>query len=167
MTTDNDSNIHTGICIVMPAYHYGATEQSHCTVAFLGNTDTADFTKATAQHIVDKLRLLDLWLPNHRISTYSHGYELFGVEKDQPVVLLNDERIFEVRERAEELLYGYGVEYSTLWEYKPHVSLFANPHANIEGLAKTDFQLRMMLRPPVLWWGDDRPTTGAPHNVGL
>ena len=163
----NDSNVHTGIAIVMPAYHYGAVEQSHCTVAFLGNTTEVDFTKRTAQHITDKLASMDLWLPNHRIRTYSHGYEMFGVEKDQPVVLLSDDRILEVRERAEQLLNDYGIEYSKLWDYKPHVSLFANSHANIQGLAKTDFQLSMMLRPPVLWWGDDRPMTATPHNVIL
>lgn len=154
----NDSNIHTGICIVMPATHYGSVPQSHCTVAFLGNTDFADFTKRTAEHIVDKLAKLDLWLPDRRIATYNSGYEMFGVEKDQPVaVLLRDERILEVREKAEQLLNDYGIEFSKLWDYKPHVSLFPSPHANIQGMMDLEFIMRVSLRPPVLWWGDDRP----------
>lgn len=158
MSTDNDSNIHTGICIVMPATHYGAIDKSHCTVAFLGNIPDVDFSKRTAQHIVDKLGALDLWLPDHKIGTYNSGYEMFGVEKDQPVaVLQRDERILEVREKAEQLLNDYGIEFSKLWDYKPHVSLFENPHANIKGLIETNFQMRIALRRPVLWWGDDRP----------
>lgn len=161
MSTDNDSNVHTGICIVMPATHYGAVNQSHCTVAFLGNTTEVDYTKTQAQRIVTKLASMDLWLPDHRIGTYNTGYEMFGVEKDQPVALLNDERIFEVRERAEALLNDYGIEFSKLWDYKPHISLFDNPHANIKGLLETEFIMRISLRPPVLWWGDDRPKSAA------
>lgn len=158
-SVDNDSNIHTGICIVMPASHYGAIPKSHCTVAFLGNTDSRDFTKSQAQHITNKLAMLDLWLPDHRVTVYNKGYEMFGVDKDQPVMLLpEDERIMEVREHAEKLLDDYGIEFSKIWDYKPHVSLFENPHANISGLVETGFQMRVTLRPPVLWWGDDRPS---------
>lgn len=169
MTVDNDSNVHTGICIVMPASHYGAIDKSHCTVAFLGNTDTCDFTKASAQHIVEKLQRMDLWLPDHRVTVYNKGYDMFGVEKTEPVMLLpEDERIMEVREQAEKLLNDYGIEFSTLWDYKPHVSLFPNPHANIKGIIEMDFQMRVTLRPPVLWWGDDRPAhveTRRPFHV--
>lgn len=168
MTTDNDSNVHTGICIVMPAFHYGSVRQSHCTVAFLGNTTEVDYTKAQAQRIATKLANMDLWLPDFRIGTYNSGYEMFGVEKDQPVAtLMMDERILEVREKAEHLLDDYGIEYSKLWDYKPHVSLFPSPHANIKGMIEMEFVMRVSLRPPVLWWGDDRPMTAAAHNVVL
>lgn len=154
----NDEEKHrTSIAIVMPAYHYGSIDaRSHCTVAFLGHTTEVDFTQATAQRLVDRLRALDLWRPNNRINTFSTMYTKFGVEKDIPVAILHrDERIMEVRERAEQLMADYGIDWSKMFDYTPHVTLF--PDEKLLSLYDKGFDMNVMLRPPVLWWGNDRP----------
>jgi len=162
----DEEKYRTSIAIVMPATHYGAHELSHCTVAFLGSTTEVDYTQAQAQRLVDRLGQLDLWLPDQRINTFSCGYESFGVEKDIPVALLNDERIFDVRERAEQLMLDYGIDWSKNWEYKPHISL--RPNERIANLWQNGWEMRVSLRRPVLWWGNDRPGTKdfeAPFHV--
>lgn len=155
----DEEKFRTSIAIVMPAYHRGSIDaKSHCTVAFLGNTTEVDYTQAQAQHLVDRLRALDFWRPFNCIDTFSTMYTMFGVEKDIPVALLHrDERIMEVRERAEQLMYDYGIEWSKMFEYTPHVSLF--PDDRTKDYFQQGFDMNVMLRPPVLWWGNDRPMT--------
>lgn len=148
---------HTSACIVMPAYHYGANELSHCTIAFLGSIEDADYPRERAQKVVDKLNNHPIWLKDH-LDLWSVGYDFFGVEKDQPVALLNDERLYVQRRVAENLMYDRGIEWSNDWEYRPHVSLFAGAVINLDHITKYPHSMRIRLLPPVLWWGDDRPS---------
>jgi 2'-5' RNA ligase len=163
----DEEKYRTSIAIVMPAYHYGSIDKSHCTVAFLGSTTEVDYTQAQAQRLVDRLGQLDLWKPKYRINTFTTSYTKFGVEQDIPVGILHrDERIFEVRERAEQLMLDYGIDWSKTWEYTPHVTLF--PDEKLLSLYNKGFDMNVMLRPPVLWWGNDRPAAKdfkAPFHV--
>jgi len=162
-----EDKYRTSIAIVMPAGHVGATPMSHCTVAFLGNTTEVDYTQAQAQRLVDRLGQLDFWTPTQRIRTHSVAYESFGVEKDIPVAILKrDERILELRWRAEQLMTDYGIDWSKTWDYTPHVTL--TPGTIIDELWRNGWDLNVSLRRPVLWWGNDRPQTKdlkAPFHV--
>jgi hypothetical protein len=153
----NDDNIHTSACIVMPAYHYGANELSHCTVAFLGSIEEIDSPRERIQKIVDRLGQHPMWYEGH-INLWSYGYDWFGPEKDQPVALLNDDRLFVQRRNAERLMYDKGVEWSKVWDYRPHVSLFATSVVALDHITKYPHSMRIRLYPPVLWWGDERPS---------
>lgn len=148
---------HTSAAIVMPAAHYGSNEMSHCTVAFLGDIEEMDCPRERVQKVVDRLGQHPIWQQGY-INIWSSGYDWFGENKDQPVALVPDERLFVVRRGAERLMYDRGIEWSKVWDYKPHVSLFAGSVINLDHITKYPHAMKISLRPPVLWWGDDRPS---------
>jgi hypothetical protein len=157
----NDNNIHTGICIVLPANHYGADELSHCTVAFLGNTDEVDYPKSRAERLM--VHLQEFWYestsPRGSVLSWADRIDMFGVERNQPVaVLQRSEKIFDLRARAEQLLDDYDIPFSKMFEYTPHVSLKSN-----RGIPMLFPGQPVKLAAPVLWWGDDRPTLTIPR----
>lgn len=141
---------HTGICLVLPASHYGSNELSHCTLAFLGNTDEVDYPKERVERVLRHLQSMDLWWNRNSFHTYVSRMDMFGVERNIPAAILQQgEKLMSIRERTVELLDAYDIPFSTHFEYTPHVSL------------KTEFGLRpgmpVQLRMPTLWWGNDRP----------
>lgn len=155
---------HTGICIVLPATHYGSNELSHCTLAFLGNTDEVDYPKERVIRLMRHLHEMPLWYDRHfgtkeSFTTYVSRMDMFGVERDIPAaVLVKGEFVSAIRERTVELLDAYDIPFSTQFEYTPHVSL------------TTEFGLRpgmpVKLHRPTLWWGNDRPKVINPVYVG-
>lgn len=159
-----DDNIHTGICIVMPASHYGSDELSHCTVVFLGNTDEVDYPKSRAERVL--LHLQDRYLRENKgreqALVWVDRLDMFGVERNQPVAILTkSEKLFDLRAYTEETLDAYDMPYSTMFEYTPHVSL-----NNSRGLPMLYPGQPIRLGPPVLWWGEDRPKLSQPYWVG-
>lgn len=161
----NDDNIHTGICIVLPASHYAGYNLSHCTVAFLGNIGEVDFPRTRAQRIVDRLGNLDCWRRGGKIQAFTERFDRFGVEYDTHVAVLGqNEALIETRALAEDLLVSYGIPYSQMFEYTPHVSLKWNEKLHKPGQMHFPLGMKVMLSKPVLWWGDDRPK--YPSNDG-
>lgn len=164
----NDDNIHTGICIVLPAAHYGSNALSHCTLAFLGNTDQVDYPKDRAERLMRHLR--EHWATKVKtfatqdapLTTWVDHMDMFGVERDTLVAcLVKGEKLMGLRERTTDLLDGYDIPYSKMFEYTPHVSLTPQDHVPNLGPGQ-----RVQLYPPVLWWGDDRPKDLNPIYVG-
>lgn len=153
----------TSIAIVMPATHYGSHSMSHCTVMFLGQTNEVDYTQRQMQRIVSQLTKLDMWSEGY-INVENGGFDNFGADGDIPVALLNDERLHDQRRELEETLLSYGITWNKYFDYNPHVSL--KPDSRIKSFPN---YMTVCLRPPVLWWGNDRPnlnrTLSAPFVV--
>ena len=158
----NDDKIHTGICIVLPASHYGANDLSHCTLAFLGNTDEVDYTKYQAERLLAKVaKRWEEECPRPHHLTWIDRMDMFGVERDTPVgILRRTELIDEIRSYTTDLLDEYGMAYSKMFEYTPHVSIQDNPH----GLTLQAGNAVRLYR-PTLWWGNDRPQLLRPQMV--
>jgi 2'-5' RNA ligase len=148
---NNEDPFRTSIAIVMPASHYGSNPMSHCTAMFLGMTDEVDYTQRQMQRIVDRLARMDMWHLG-RLDVQATGFDHFGVEHDIPVALINDERLYRQREELEEILRSYEIDWNTMFDYNPHISL--KPDERIKSYPN---YMRVCLRPPVLWWGNDRP----------
>lgn len=141
----------TSIAVIMPASFYGSDKMSHCTTMFIGQTNEVDFTKRQTERIVAQLTKMDMWWPG-RIDTHASGFDMFGVDKDKPVALLNDERLLEQRWELERIMESYGMEWNSMFDYSPHITLPKD--ARVKSYPNN---MRVCLRPPVLWWGDDRP----------
>ena len=140
--------MHTGIAIVMPAKFPGSEEESHCTVAFLGNTDTAPFSRRQVESVVTDLRSS---FGNMRRKFSVLGDELFGVEKNKSVLILEPFWLSHFRQVADTLLDQQGgIRPSTDWAYRPHVTLPEGYYQDYE------MPWYVTLQRPILWWGNDR-----------
>lgn len=132
----------TGICIVWPAYFEGSTDpQAHVTALFLGNTDTAEFSKDRVLRAIEPVCRWGSW-GDFTVK----GTDMFGAEKDKPVILLQDGGLSGAVKELTQRLVAEGIVPSNLFPFVPHVTVS-------EGSV---IPLKVHLSRPVLWWGDQR-----------
>lgn len=133
---------HTGIAIVWPAYFEGSTDpEAHVTALFLGNTDTATFTK---EDVWEALGTDFCW--GNIGLVYSDGTALFGKDGDVPVVLLQGGMLGPHYQTFTRRLNNAGIPYSDLFPFNPHVTV---PERSV--IPQT-----VHLAGPTLWWGNER-----------
>lgn len=138
----------TGIAIVMPARFSGSVEDSHCTLIYLGTTDTVTFTKDQVAHILYDLELA--FGRNLKRDFSVHGTDWFGVDRDIPVMRLESAWLKYLRKVCETLLTqeSANITSPSEWQYQPHVTLPQDYDGEIPACVR--------LTAPVLWWGDER-----------
>lgn len=133
---------HTGICVVWPAYFEGSTDtEAHVTALFLGNTDTAEFTKEQALAAIAPVTKYGSWG-----DFTTKGTSLFGKDNNIPVILLQDGGLSIAVKELTKRLVAAGIEPSTMFPFNPHVTV-------PEGSA---IPLKVHLAAPTLWWGNER-----------
>ena len=133
---------HTGICVVWPAYFEGSTDtEAHVTALFLGNTETAEFTK---EQVLDAIAPLTRYGSPGTFTT--KGTAMFGKNNDVPVILLQDGGLNIWVEEMDQRLMDAGIARSTMFPFNPHVTV---PEGNV-------IPLYVKLAAPTLWWGDER-----------
>lgn len=142
----SERSARTGIAIVWPAHFPGSIDpELHATALFLGNTETADFTK---EEVEDALKHY-LWPGWVKVT----GFKWFGRSNDVPVFTLERNNLLTItRQDIKSRLEAKGIHASTEFAFNPHVTI-----------AKEKNYLGRVLEPgihlesPVLWWGDYRP----------
>lgn len=133
---------HTGICVVWPAYFEGSTDpEAHVTALFLGNMDTAEFTKGQVLKAIDRICRFGSW---GEFTT--KGTALFGREKNIPVILLQDGGLSIAVKSLTKDLQDVGIEPSTMFPFNPHVTI---PEGSV-------IPMKVHLAAPTLWWGNER-----------
>lgn len=133
---------HTGIAVVWPAYFEGSTDiEAHVTALFLGNTETAAFTKEQALAAIEPVVRYGSWG-----DFTARGTALFGKNNDVPVILLQDGGLGIAVKELTKRLTGAGIAPSTMFPFNPHVTV-------PEG---STIPLRVNLAAPTLWWGNER-----------
>lgn len=146
--TDN----HTAIAVVLPVEFEGSAPGTHLTLMFLGRVEDAQYTKASLQKMVDRLRIYLSERQDNPTRVEVSGIEYFGREKNIPVMIPINSRPFQSLQAWLEtyLAQAIGVEYkSDFPEYRPHVTM----PRNWDGVwHPTHFNVGM----PILWWGNDR-----------
>jgi 2'-5' RNA ligase len=134
----------TGIAIVWPAWFLGSTDpQLHATALFLGDTETTAFKRSTIEYV---LRWEGLDPGPCRVT----GPDLFGKEKNVPVLTIEHPDLQGEHEWLTRRLAAYGVVSPSEFGFNPHVTI-------AKEAAKPYFPHFIQLERPVLWWGDDRP----------
>lgn len=144
----SERSARTGIAIVWPAWFPGSTDSElHATALFLGNTDTVDFTKADVEEALGRY----LWPAWVGVT----GTDLFGMNKDIPVLLLERRNtMLLAREAIKRKLEKHGIHASTTFAFNPHVTI--SKEAEHVQEAATFAPVLVHLEAPVLWWGDER-----------
>ena len=133
---------HTGIAVVWPAYFDGSTDtESHVTALFLGNTETATFTKEEALAAVTRVSKYGSWG-----DFTTKGTALFGQKNDVPVILLQDGGLSIAVKELTKHLVAAGIQPSTMFPFNPHVTV---PEGSV-------IPMRVNLDAPTLWWGNER-----------
>lgn len=133
----------TGIAIVFPAWFLGSTDQElHATALFLGNTDTTTFSRGAIQDVLDHI-CLD---PGPVKVT---GIDLFGKEKNIPVLTIENKALTVVQQWMERELDLIGIVSPSTFPFNPHVTI-------AKETARPYFPHYVQLEAPVLWWGADR-----------
>lgn len=133
---------HTGICVVWPAYFDGSTDpEAHVTALFLGNTETAEFSR---EQVLDAIQPVLNWGSWGEFQT--RGTDMFGKEKDKTVILLQDGGLHNAVKEMTKRLTRNGIMPSTAFPFNPHVTV---PESSV-------IPLTVHLAAPVLWWGDER-----------
>lgn len=133
---------HTGICIVWPAYFEGSTDtEAHVTALFLGNTETAAFTK---EQVLAAIAPLTRYGSPGTFTT--KGTALFGKDNDKPVILLQDGGLSIWADGFRDYLVAAGITPSAMFPFNPHVTI---PEGNV-------IPMYVNLAAPTLWWGNQR-----------
>lgn len=133
---------HTGICIVWPAHFEGSTDpEAHVTALFLGNADNVEYTKEDVRRALGT----DFTWGSPGVF-HTLGVDMFGKEKDKPVLLLNDGGLSLHYLTFARRLRIAGIEPSTMFPFRPHVTV---PDLNV--VPKT-----VQLAAPEIWWGNER-----------
>lgn len=142
-----ENNERNGVAVVLPALFDGATPMSHCTLAFLGRIgESVDFTQDQAMACLYDIRRS--WGKLDRVVEVT-DHDLFGVDKDIPVMLLEPALLKIMHHITKEILFSENIRVSTFFDYTPHVSYPNGAHVQT-----------VTLQPPVLWWGNERPVRG-------
>jgi 2'-5' RNA ligase len=130
-----------GIAIVYPSnWPRDDTPDPHCTIIYLGKVSKVDFTKADVEAALGHV---SLEAPG---AVRTKGLEMFGPDKDIPVVTLDPGSQVLVLQRivVEGILGVYGIENASEFkDYKPHVTI-----------TNKDIEIpeSVTLGEPVLWW---------------
>lgn len=135
------ADISDGIAVVYPAnWPQDDIDEPHCTVIYLGKTKEVDFTKADVEAALHQAGLIE---PG---AIPTNGVEMFGPEKDIPVVALKSTKFLNLqRDVLEAILLTRGIKNgSEFKDYKPHITI---KNKNI------DIPESVTLQAPVLWWG--------------
>lgn len=121
--------------------------EPHCSLAFLGKISEVSFDKDLAFSI---LRHANLEAPGQ---VEVHGIEMFGENKDIPVMIL-DNTILLKRQRGmiDTLLNAMGIEETSNHPFRPHVSISYGVGIPLD-FATPGY---VTLEKPELWWGDER-----------
>lgn len=142
-TTTTTSGEHDqSIGIMYPVNWPTDDPEAHCTLFYLGEMPDISFT----QHdLIDALEEANLEAPGE---VPTAGLELFGPEKDIPVVRLDSLLLRTQKAALGYILRGYGVkDASSFPDYQPHVTL-VNPQKEIP--------TTINLAAPQIWWGNER-----------
>ena len=138
MTTMVDNS--DGIAVVYPSNWPENDPEAHCTIIYLGKVDEVAFTE---QDVRNAMELMQLGAPGE---VPVAGPEMFGPDKDIPVVLLEPVPVLTLAKLAlEAVLLTFGIENASEFkDYKPHVTV---PDHDRE------IPTTVTLGEPVLWWG--------------
>lgn len=153
----SERSARTGIAIVWPAHFPGSIDtELHATALFLGNTETANFTK---EEVEDALKHY-LWPGWVKVT----GHKWFGHNNDVSVLTLERNNLLTItRQDIKSRLEAKGIHANTEFAFNPHVTIAK------EGVLGSDwpFPLDIHLESPVVWWGDSRPlhTNHTPQEV--
>lgn len=144
----SERSARTGIAIVWPAWFPGSTDkESHCTALFLGSTESVDFKRYEVEEAIGRY-LWPAW-------TKTKGFEMFGYNKDIPVVTLERTNLlFIERQDMKERLERVGIHADNQFAFNPHVTI-AKEAEHIQD-SELFLPTQIHLEAPVLWWGDDR-----------
>jgi hypothetical protein len=133
---------HTGIAVVWPAYFEGSTDsEAHVTALFLGNTDTAEFTREQALAAIQPVTKYGSWG-----DFTTKGTALFGKDNNVPVILLQDGGLGIAVKELTKRLNAAGIMPSTMFPFNPHVTV---PERSV-------IPMSVHLSTPTLWWGNER-----------
>lgn len=139
-----------GVCIVFPVEFDGSTPDSHVTNVFVGPIEEVDYTRKDMERVVAKLRQEFLGDYPNGMTLMIADTAMFGRENDTLVFLPGYHPFNYLRDYAVGLLNELGVEYDKTFEYQAHITAPADwPAGRIPSTVK--------VKPPVLWWGNDRP----------
>lgn len=148
---------HTGIAIVWPAHFPGSVDpELHATALFLGNTETANFTK---EDVEDALKHY-LWPGWVKVT----GHKWFGHNNDVRVLALERNNLLTItRQDIKSRLEAKCIHANTEFAFNPHVTI--SKEVGIGSIYP--FPLDINLESPVVWWGDSRPlhTNHTPQEV--
>lgn len=134
----------TGIAIVFPAWFLGSTDTTlHCTALFLGDTETTAYSRADIEHVLR-------WKGADPGPVRVTGTELFGRDKNVPVLTIESAKVMQEYEWLAGQLRSYGITSASEFGFNPHVTIAKEE-------AKPYFPKYVQLEAPVLWWGSDRP----------
>lgn len=134
----------TGIAIVWPAWFLGSTDSTlHCTALFLGDTETTTFDRRDIEAILR-------WEGADPGACKVTGVDLFGKEKNIPVLTIESRALTIEQEWLTRELDMYGITSPSEFGFNPHVTISKEE-------AKPYFPHYIQLESPVLWWGSSRP----------
>lgn len=139
---------HTGIAIVWPCWFPGSTDKElHATALFLGSTESVTFTREDVEGAIGRY-LWPAW-------TKTKGFEMFGFNKDIPVVKLERTNLlFIERQDIKTRLERVGIQASNQFAFNPHVTI-AKEAEHIQD-SELFLPTQIHLEAPVIWWGADR-----------
>ena len=124
---------------------------AHCTVMYLGELDKVEGLAEKRDQVISALKALDF----SDVALYSPhpiGTEMFGPEKDIPVVLLGANALHMARGFVEDALDAIGVENGSAYkDYRPHITVPDTSYFN-------DLPDYIELFNFSLWWGNERYT---------
>lgn len=133
------------IAIVYPVSWPSPTEDvphPHSTLIFLGNVADATFTKDDLKKVLKMF----IWEP---FDVALGEVEMFGDNKDVPVVTLLGDQLYVIRQTLEEELSKVGIKNASQHEY--------NPHITVDPISMSSVPLMTVrLGKPQIWWGTDR-----------
>lgn len=140
----------TTATLIWPVMHPYDIPDGHCTIMFLGEAEEIGLGPEEILSSVSETQAPGL------VGVTS--YEVFGDDDDQVwVALLDDEQLFDLRERIAIELYRLGVESKSDYEdYRPHVTL-APYESEDQELPDVPF---VALGVPRLWWAGEIYTLG-------
>lgn len=145
----SDHQFHKAVAIVFPVPNLAhLVPDAHCTLIYLGNLgENVTFTKDQVLDVLHDLNVL--WGRLDAVRVKTDGYDVFGANRDVPVIRLDSIGLRGMRHYADvELERRWGIKSPSEYDYQPHVSLSQMPHQAPPN--------SLELRRPVLWWGDER-----------
>ena len=142
MTTTTSDDHSDDIAIVYPSDWPVDDPEAHCTIMYLGAISEANYTK---QDLEEAIRKSEIKAPG---ATPTIGLEMFGEDKDIPVIRLKSLLVSIQKKQLQIMLLSKGIEdASSFPDYKPHVTV-SEPNVEIP--------TTVSLGAPAVWWGDER-----------
>lgn len=140
--------------VVVPSNHTMPVDpeiNSHCTVTYLGEIPDVNYNPS------DIIRMLkDLPNVNAKEISTEH-FELFGVENDFLVLLLDASPLREIQAQVLSILRENGIESADRYpDYRPHITIREGYVGGLESLNDVLLPPTVTLGIPMLWWGNER-----------